>query len=279
MQSPVCIFVSQKKNILKILSRFKMKDCNSVCTPTEFGLKLMKDEEGKKINVTLYKQMVGSLMYLTSTRPDIMYGASLISRYMENPTENHLCVVKRIFCYLKGTVDFGIFYAAKTTEKLIEFSNSDFAGDLNDRKSTFGFVFLMGSGAVSWISKKQHIVILSSTEAEFIAAATCSFQAIWLRKLLETLHIQQQGSTTIFCDNVSTIKLSKSLTLHGRSKHIDVRFNFLRDLCNNGTIDLKFCRNQDQVADIMRKPLKHAVFVISKNAWCMLLNGSAQDLT
>lgn len=157
-----------------------MKDCNSVSTPTEFGLKLTRNGSGKKVDPTLYKQIVGSLMYLTSTRPDIMYAVSLISRYMENPTEVHLLAAKRIFRYLKGTADFGIWYKKVGDSSLFGFSDSDYAGDLDDRKSTSGFVFIMGSGAVSWSTKKQQIVTLSTTEAEFVAAASSSCQGIWL---------------------------------------------------------------------------------------------------
>lgn len=205
--------------------------------------------------------MVGSLMYLTSTRPDIMHGVSLISRYMENPTESHLLAAKRILRYLRGTVDFGIFYKRGVKENLFGFCDSNYAGDVDDRKSTSGFVFIMSSGAISWSSKKQQIVTLSTTEAEFISAATCSCQVIWLRRLLEMLQCQQQGPTKVFCDNVSAIKISKNHVLHGRSKHIDVRYHFLRDLCNDGTVDLLFCKSEDQVVDIMTKPLKQAAFV------------------
>ena len=114
----------------------------------------------------------------------------------------------------------------------------------------------MSSGAVSWSSKKQQIVTLSTTEAEFVAAASCSCQAIWLRRMLEVLGNQQQDSTTIYCDNVSVIRLSRNPVMHGRSKHIDVRYHFLRDLCKDGVIELQFCKSEDQVADLMTKPLK-----------------------
>lgn len=120
---------------------------------------------------------------------------------------------------------------------------------------------MLSSGAISWCSKKQPIVTLSSTEAEYVAASLCSCQAVWLRRLMETIQQQQMGATTIFCDNVSAIKISKNPVLHARSKHIDVRFHFLRDLCNDGVIDLVFCKSQDQVADILTKPLKQDVFV------------------
>ena len=140
------------------------------------------------------------------------------------------------------------------------FTDSDYAGDLDDRKSTSGYVFMLGSGAVSWSSKKQPIVTLSTTEAEFVAATACACQAIWLRKILEELHFKQVGATTVYSDSSSAIKLSKNPVLHGRSKHIDVKFHFLRDLTKEGVIDLIHCRSEDQVADIFTKSLKLAAF-------------------
>ncbi|CAL5420691.1 unnamed protein product [Camellia sinensis] len=224
-----------------------VQQCNSVGTPIDLGLKLTKDPEGKKIDNILYKQMVGSLMYLTITRPDIMHGVSLISRYMEHPTELYLLAAKRIFRYLKGTTDFGILYKKGEQSGLIGFTDSDYASDSNDRKSTSGYIFTMGSGVISWLSRKQPIVTLSTTEAEFVAVASCACQAIWLRRLLETLQHPHNGSTPIYCGNSSTIKLSKNPVLHGRSKHIDVRYHFLRDLVKDETLDLKHCRSADQL--------------------------------
>ncbi|WKA02079.1 hypothetical protein VitviT2T_020312 [Vitis vinifera] len=192
---------------------------------------------------------------------DIMHSVSLISRYMENPTELHFLAAKKICRYLQGTKDFGLFYKKGKRSDLIGFTDSDYAGDQDNRRSTSGYVFMLGTGAVSWSSKKQPIVTLSTTEAEFVAATVCACQAIWLRKILEELHLKQVGATTIFCDNSSTIKLSKNPVLHGRSKHIDVKYYFLRDLSNDGVIDLVYCRSENQVADIFTKPLKLAVFL------------------
>lgn len=140
------------------------------------------------------------------------------------------------------------------------YADSDYAGDLEDRKSTSGYVFLMSSGAVSWSSKKQPIVTLSTTEAKFVAAASCASQGNWMRRILEKLGHSQSGSTTMFCDNSSTIKLSKNPVLHGRCKHIDVRFHFLRDLTKEGAVELVYCGTHEQVADVMTKPLKLDVF-------------------
>jgi len=255
VQSANGIFISQKKYVQDILDRFQMKDCNLVSTPTEFGLKLNKDHEGKKVDNTLYKQIVGSLMYLTTTRPDIMYSVSLISRYMENLTEMHLLAAKRILRYLQGTRDFGLFYKKGEKLELFGFTDSDYAGDQDDRRSTSGYVFMLGTSVVSWSSKKQQIVTLSTIEVEFIVVIACACQAIWLRRILEELQFQQIKATTIFCDNNLAIKLSKNLVLHERSKHIDVRYYFLRDLSNDGTIKLIYCRSENQVADIQTKPL------------------------
>ncbi|GMI66347.1 hypothetical protein HRI_000304000 [Hibiscus trionum] len=243
-----------------MLDKFGMKNCNHVCTPTEVGLKLVRDSGGKEINNTSYKQIVGSLMYLTATRPDIMHAVSLISRFMECPKEMHLLAAKRILRYLKGTASYGLFYKRGEKTNLFDFTDSDYAGDLDDRKSTSGYAFMLGTGVVSWSSKKQPIVTLSTTEAEFVAATAYASQAIWLRNVLEELHFLQQRATTIFCDNNSAIKLSKNPVLHRRSKHIDVKFHYLRDLTNNGVIDLVFCRSEDQVADIFTKSLKRATF-------------------
>uniref|UniRef100_A0A5B7B1Y6 Reverse transcriptase Ty1/copia-type domain-containing protein n=1 Tax=Davidia involucrata TaxID=16924 RepID=A0A5B7B1Y6_DAVIN len=260
VQSSTGIFISQKKYVREILDRFQMKDCNPVNTPSEFGMKLNKDNGGKKVDDTLYKQIVGSLMYLTATRPDIMHAVSVISRYMECPTEIHLLAAKRIFRYLKGTKEFRLFYKNGEKSDLFGFTDSDYAGDSDDRKSTSRYVFMMGTGAISWSSKKQPIVTLSSTEAEFVAATARACQAIWLKKILKELHFKEDGPTHIYCDNSSAIKLSKNPVLHGRSKHIDVKYHFLRDLTNDGVINLIYCRSEDQIADILTKPLKFPTF-------------------
>ncbi|PNY07765.1 putative copia-type polyprotein [Trifolium pratense] len=256
VQSAAGIFICQKKYAQEVLERFKMDDCNPVQIPIVPGTKLTRDVEGTKIDNTYYKQMVGSLMYITATRPDLTYAVSLISRYMESPTELHHQVVKKILRYLKGTVNYGLFYKKSEINELVGFSDSDYAGDLDDRKSTSGYVFLLSGAAVSWSSKKQPVVTLSTTEAEFIAAASCVCQGIWLRRILEEVKHTQQGPLMLFCDNSSTIKLSKNPVLHGRSKHIDVRFHFLRDLTKEEVVKLCYCRSDEQIADIFTKPLK-----------------------
>jgi hypothetical protein len=262
-QSVGGIFIYQKKYACEVLERFKMDDCNPMQVPIIPGTKLTRDGEGEKIDSTYYKQMIGSLMYMTATRPDLTYVVSLISRFMEAPTELHYQVVRKILRYLKGTLDYGLFYKKKKSErhKLVGFSDSDYAGDVDDRKNTSGYVFLLNGATISLSSKKQTIVTLSTTEAEFIAAASCVCQGIWLRGILEEVKYTQQGLIMLFCDNSSTIKLSKNPVLHGRSKHIDVRFHFLRDLTKEGKVELVHCRSVEQIADILTKPLKAESFM------------------
>ncbi|KAL5724118.1 hypothetical protein ACHQM5_007419 [Ranunculus cassubicifolius] len=259
-QSSAGIFLSQRKYVGEILKRFRMENCNAVGTPAEVGVKLMKTSGGQLVDSTLYKQIVGSLMYLTTTRPDIMYAVSLISRYMDCPTAMHLHAAKRILRYLQGTKHFGILYQRGTKAELVGYTDSDYAGDPDDRKRTSGYVFMLGEAVVSWSSKKQPLVTLSTTEAEFVAAASCACQAIWLRRVLTELFCCPQGPTLIYCDNSSAIKLTRNPVLHGRSKHIDVRYHFLRDLNNEGVIDVVYCPTGDQIADIFTKPLKPPQF-------------------
>lgn len=178
---------------------------------------------------------------------------------MERPTEIHLMAVKRIMRYVKGTYNSGVKYTRQNRSRqceLIGFTDSDYAGDVDDRRSTTGYVFMIGCAAVSWCSRKQPVVTLSTTEAEFIAACAGGCQAVWLRRITAAMGETQNEATVIYCDNSSTIKLSKNPILHGRSKHIDIRFHFLRDLCKEKTIDLRYCSTDDQVADVMTKPLK-----------------------
>ncbi|CAL2246233.1 unnamed protein product [Prunus armeniaca] len=211
----------------KFLKGFKWK------IASEFGLKLCKDKGGKAVDSTFYMQIIGSLMYLTSTRPYIMYA---------------------------GTVDYGVFYKRPNNAGFVGYTYSDYAGDIDDRKSTFGHVFMLNSGAISWSSKKQQIVTLSLTDAEFVAAASSSCQAVWLRKMFEVFGDEQKGATIIYCDNMSTIKLSRNPVIHWRSKHIDGCFHFLCDLCRDGKIELQYCKIGEQFADILTKPLKQPAF-------------------
>ena len=220
-----------------------MQNSKPTPTPTTIGLKLSKEDCSKRVDPTLYKSMVGSLMYLTATRPDLMHAVRLISRFMETPKDSHCQAGKRILRYVKGTKGFGILYTANNDFKLVGYTDSDWAGSLDDRKSTFGYMFHMRSGAISWASKKQPIVAQSTVEAKYIVANAAACQAIWLRRILIDLNERQEDGTTIYCDNISSIALSKNPVFHGRSKHIEIRYYFIRELVENGDIKIEFCKS------------------------------------
>ncbi|GAU32111.1 hypothetical protein TSUD_357950 [Trifolium subterraneum] len=256
IQSEKGIFLCQQRYAKEVLERFKMDKSNGVYSPIVTGTKLSKHDKSEEVNPTQFKQIVGSLMYLTATRPDLMFAVHMIARFMEYPVETHMMAAKRILRYIRGTLELGVLYKRGNQTGLIAYSDSDYGGDVDDRKSTSGYVFMLGSGAISWSSRKQPIVTLSTTEAEFIAATHCVCQGIWLKRILESMGLKQQRCLDVFCDNISTIKLSKNPVLHGRSKHIDIRFHFLRNLSYDGTIEMKHCTSQNQIADIMTKALK-----------------------
>nr|KYP50512.1 Retrovirus-related Pol polyprotein from transposon TNT 1-94 [Cajanus cajan] len=172
------IFISQKKFASDILKKFMMVNSKPVSTPVEGKLKLTSDIGGKKVNPTLYKSLIGSLRYLTATRPDIVYGVGLLSRFMEKPRDSHWQAAKRILRYIKGTLTEGIFYDKDIDVNLVGYIDSDWAGDIETRKSTSGYAFNLGSGTISWSLKKQQVVALSTAEAEYIAAASCATQAV-----------------------------------------------------------------------------------------------------
>lgn len=261
LQKEESIFIFRKRYALEVLKKFGRLESNIVGTPIVPGLKLDKDKHGNAVDATFFKQLVGSLFYLTSTRPDLMFITSLLSRYMASPTELHLQAAKRALRYLKGTVDYGIFYKHAADNKFSAFTDSDYAGDVEDSKSTSGYVFMLSLGAISWSSKKQPIVTLSTTEEEYVATASTACQAMWLKGILKQLGYEEGKCISIMCDNTSTIKLSKNPVLHGRSRHIRVRYHFLIDLNKEGTITLLHCGNTDQIANITTKPLKSDAFV------------------
>ncbi|KAM2177036.1 hypothetical protein ACFX1Q_036278 [Malus domestica] len=222
------IFISQESYTNEVPKKFKMDDCKPISTPVECEVKLTKHDKGESVDPTFFKSLVGSLHYLTCTRPDILYAVELVSCYMENPTTTHLKTAKKILRYLYGTVNFSLFYSSSDNYKLDEYSDSDWAGDSDDRKSTTGFVFFMGNIAFTWMSKKQLIITLSTCEAEYVVATLCVYHAIWLKNLLKELSMPQEEPIEIYVDNKSAIALANNLVFHDRSKHMDTRYHYIR---------------------------------------------------
>ncbi|KAG6467872.1 hypothetical protein ZIOFF_072436 [Zingiber officinale] len=240
----------------KILSQFKMADYNATKHPMEPKTQLHKDLEGTPVDATEYRRIVGCLRYLLHTRPDLSYSVGMASRYMERPTIMHHRVVKQILRYLKGTIYFGLVYIKGPQEiGIFGYSDSDLAGDLDGRKSTSGMNFYFNESLVSWNSQKQKTVALSSCEAEFMAATTAACHALWLRSLASELTGVKPKPVTLFVDNKSAIALMKNSVFHGRSKHIDTRFHFIRECIEKGQIVVEFVNTGEQRADALTKAL------------------------
>jgi len=257
--------MSQKRYICDILQRFRMQDCKPVKSPVDLTLKFSEDdcpstdEERKSMENIPYRQAIGALMHLAvATRPDIAFAVGMVSRYMENPGQAHWTAVKRILRYLQGTKDQGITYNNKNEIKLEGFSDADWGGDRKDRKSTSGYIFKLANGPISWGSKKQQIVALSTSEAEYIALALAVQEGIWIKNLLsEILNEDQHGmdQLLIFEDNQSCMKMTKNPVNHGRTKHIDIRYHFLRDLVKKGQVKIAYKETKEMLADILTKGL------------------------
>ncbi|XP_073107386.1 secreted RxLR effector protein 161-like [Elaeis guineensis] len=186
-QSKGKIFLSQEKYLEDILKKFQMNKCKAVSTPMALNEKLQQDDRTKKVDATEFRSLIGSLIYLTNTRPDIMYSVSYVSRFMSNPSKLHLTTAKRILKYLQSTKKQEIRYVKEENNSLVGFTDSDWAGSLDDRKSTTRYLFCLGTKVISWSSKKQKTISLSSAEAEYIAANNAACEAVWLRRLLSDM--------------------------------------------------------------------------------------------
>ena len=247
------VWIGQPTYTLNVLEKFGLKDAKPVTTPVCVGSKLTKaKEDDELVDESLYQSAVGSLQYLsTMTRPDITFAVSNVAKYSSKPTKEHWIAVKRILRYL------GLLYRKSDcdTSKCIGFSDSDWAGDLDDRRSTSGYIFQVGGTAVSWKSRKQSCVALSTAEAEYIALSQAAQEAIWLKQLNTDLKVESSEPTTIYEDNQAAICLSKNPQGHGKSKHIDIKYHYIRDQVHNRTIELKYCPTENMVADMLTKGL------------------------
>ncbi|KAK6158858.1 hypothetical protein DH2020_006172 [Rehmannia glutinosa] len=175
------IFISQSKYAKNLVKKFELENASHLKTPMGSSQKLSKEDVAASVDHTLYRSMIGSLLYLTASRPDIMFSVCLCARYQSDPKVTHLKALKRIIRYVGGTTDLGIWYTKDTNTNLVGFSDSDWVGDVVDRKSTTGGCFYLGRGAISWSSKKQPIMALSTIEAEYITTSSAICQIVWLR--------------------------------------------------------------------------------------------------
>lgn len=252
------IFVHQRRYIERILSRFGMKDARPVCTPADphFIGVLNNESNSDSVVDCPYREAIGSLIFLVQlTRPDLTYIVNFSSRFLSCPLDEHWRAVKRIFRYLRGTMDFGIKYQGRNDVMLIGYSDADYAGDIVTRRSTTGYIFMISGGAVSWTSQRQSMVSLSTTEAEYVAASAASKELVWLRRLLNDIDCQCDQPTTLFVDSQSAIKLIKNPEFHKRTKHIDILYHFIRERYIRGDLILKYVNTNEQCADFLTKVL------------------------
>lgn len=257
------IHLDQVGYVDKILTKFDMTGCSTVRIPMEAGNRLKKHDPDYicgAMERTKYQSMVGVLMYLMlGTRPDIAFAVSCVSRYASNPDASHFSAVQRIFRYLKGTRTLSLCYKGDL-RPLSGYTDADWGGDPDTRRSTSGYVFDVGSGVISWSSKRQQTVALSSCEAEYVGQTQATKEAIWLQNLFKELTNNTSGATTIASDNQGAIALAKNPGNHGKSKHIDIQQHFVREMVEAGKIELVFVPTDLMIADGLTKPLPKAMF-------------------
>ncbi|KAL5715795.1 hypothetical protein ACHQM5_017567 [Ranunculus cassubicifolius] len=251
--------LSQKQYLEKVIVRYGMENAQPVSTPLAAHFKLSglmsptTDAEKEYMSQVPYASAVGSLMYaMVCTRPDIAHALSCVSRYMSNPGKQHWEAVKWVLRYLRGTLDVGLVFERSRKLQVSGYVDSDYAGDLDRRQSTSGYCFTLSGGPVCWRSMLQFTVALSTTEAEYMAVTEAVKEAIWLQGLVGDLGIQQD-TVTVYCDSQSAIHLAKNQVHHARTKHIDVRYHFIRDVIEDGEVLLLKISTKDNPADMLTK--------------------------
>ena len=260
--------LSQKAYIEKVLERFRMHYSKPVDTPVDKGLILSLEQcpktevEKQKMSNVPYASAIGSLMYaMLCTRPDICFAVGLVSRYQSNPGIAHWQAVKRIMRYLRGTTDLVLCYQGVDL-KLRGYSDADWGGDLDESKSTSGYVFTLGGGAISWCSKKQECIALSTMEAEYVACCLAAQEAIWLRSFLQDLNLTPRVDDPVemWCDNTAAIQYAKDPKFHRKAKHIKRRYHFVRNAIKLKEVIVKYLPTSKMVADPLTKPTPRDTF-------------------
>ena len=206
-----------------------MEDYKLVSTPMITGCRLRKDDTSPEVKQKLYRSMIGSLLYVTTSRPNVLHAVGLVRRYQAAPRENHLLAIKMIFRYLKGTTDFGLWYPKWRELTLLAYTDAGWASDIDDKKSTSGGAFFLGECLVAWLRRKQSSVYFSTAEAEYIAAGAYCMQILWMKQTLEDIYVQYNEPITILCDSTSAISILKNLVMHSKTKHIPIKYHFIRE--------------------------------------------------
>jgi hypothetical protein len=257
-------FVCQSKYVKDILKKFGMEDAKPIKTLMATNGHLDLDEGGKLVDLKLYRSMIGSLLYLTASRPDIMFSVYMCARFQAAPKECYLTAVKSIMRYLTYSPTIGLWYPKGAQFELVGFSDSDYVGCKVDRKSTSGGCQLLGRSLISWSSKKQNSVALSTAEVEYISVGSCCAQLLWMKQTLLDYGVKF-NTIPLLCDNESAIKIANNLVQHSRIKHIDIRHHFLRDHVSKGDIKIDGVSTDDQLAVVFTKPLDESRFCKLRN--------------
>ncbi|PWA54556.1 ribonuclease H-like domain, Reverse transcriptase, RNA-dependent DNA polymerase [Artemisia annua] len=255
------ISIKQSAYATKILKEVGMMDCNETLIPMDPGTRLTKNTEGTMVNSSEYRSLIGCLRYLLHTRPDLSYSIGLLSRFMQEPKEQHMKAIRQVLRYVKGTINYGITYKHNGGNKIQGFSDSSYGVNTQEGKGTTGIIFYYGESPISWSTKKQATVALSSCESEFIAATAAATQALWLKRLLSRLTHSNEEKVTIMVDNKSAIELMKNPVFHGRSKHIDTKYHFIRECVEREDLQVEFISGEYQKADILTKALPKIKFL------------------
>ncbi|KAJ9538099.1 LOW QUALITY PROTEIN: hypothetical protein OSB04_030832 [Centaurea solstitialis] len=259
------LFLSQSAFAQEILARADMVSCNPCSTPADTKTKLAVDGEPVP-DPTLYRSLAGALQYLTFTRPDIAYAVQQVCLFMHDPRLPHLNALKRILRYLKGTLSHGLHLKASAVDRLVAYSDADWAGCPNTRRSTSGFCVYLGDNLVSWSSKRQHVVSRSSAEAEYRGIANVVAETAWLRNLLLELCCPLSRATIVFCDNVSAMYLASNPVQHQRTKHVEIDLHFVRERVAIGHVRVLHVPSAYQYADIFTKGLPASLFLDFRNS-------------
>jgi hypothetical protein len=264
------ITIHQSKYVDELLKKFDMESSKPVSTPAAVRPPIGPDEDGKDVDQHMYRSIIGSLMYLTASRPDIQFAVCQCARYQSRPKESHLIAAKRILRYLKGKVRLGLWYPRTNDFDFVAYSDADHAGCLMDRKSTSGGVQFLGQRLVTWQCKKQHTVSQSTAEAEYVAASSCCSQVRWIQHQLHDYGLRL-SKTPIYVDNEAAIAIVKNPVYHSKTKHIEVKVHFIRDCFDKGWITVEGVRSDDNLADLFTKPFETARFELLVQKLGMIL--------
>ena len=258
---PQGLFLHQRQYAIDILERAGMSDCKPCSTPVDTQAKLSEDDGPPVADATSYRSLTGALQYLTFSRPDIAYAVQQVCLHMHTPREPHLTALKRILRYLRGSLDYGLLLRPSPTSELVVYTDADWAGCPDTRRSTSGYAVFLGANLVSWAAKRQPVVSRSSAEAEYRAVANGVAEASWLRQLLHELHSPLQRATLVYCDNVSAVYLSTNPVQHQRTKHVEIDLHFVRERVAAGDVRVLSVPTTLQFADIFTKGLPSSVFL------------------